>query len=67
MYQQEEEVILVLLSDYFEQSSDDIWSSVCVCVASIVADFPSKNEIRGIGFDATCSLVVVAEDGAGLR
>lgn len=47
-----------------EQSSDDIWQSVCHAVrfamsqAGIAAD-----QVSGLGFDATCSLVVV--DPAG--
>ena len=53
--------------DYYEQSSEDIWSCVCRCVASVVGDFSSKDEICGIGFDATCSLVVIGENGKGLR
>lgn len=50
--------------DFVEQSSDDIWQAVAQCVrearqqASLVAD-----DIAGIGFDATCSLVVVDADG----
>ncbi|KAF9186354.1 hypothetical protein BGZ51_007299 [Haplosporangium sp. Z 767] len=44
--------------DYFEQSSEEIWSSICTSVKAAVAIAkvdPSK--IKGIGFDATCSLV----------
>lgn len=43
---------------YFEQSSDDIWRKVCECVKKVSADVP-KDEIVGIGFDATCSLVLL--------
>lgn len=44
--------------DYFEQSSDDIWRKVCECVRKVSSDVP-KDEISGIGFDATCSLVLL--------
>jgi FGGY-family pentulose kinase len=46
--------------DFHEQSSDDIWRACCSAVqgalkqAEIAAD-----SIRGIGFDATCSLVAL--------
>lgn len=48
-------------ADYFEQSSDEIWAKVCICVRK-VASKVDKNEIKGIGFDATCSLVVFDEN-----
>lgn len=51
-------------ADFVEQSSDNIWQAVCHCVRQAIADSgvdPAK--IRGIGFDATCSLV--ATDAAG--
>jgi FGGY-family pentulose kinase len=44
---------------YFEQSSDDIWSKVCACVRKITSDIADKSQIAGIGFDATCSLVLL--------
>jgi FGGY-family pentulose kinase len=43
--------------DFFEQSSDNIWQKVCECIREVSADVP-KTEIKGIGFDATCSLVI---------
>uniref|UniRef100_A0A8W7P4D7 FGGY carbohydrate kinase domain-containing protein n=1 Tax=Anopheles coluzzii TaxID=1518534 RepID=A0A8W7P4D7_ANOCL len=48
--------------NYYEQSSDDIWSAVCECVKVIFSNVTSgyaKEQIKGIGFDATCSLVVL--------
>lgn len=51
-----------------EQSSAQVWTAVCESVAEAVAtsDVPPK-DIIGIGFDATCSLVVVgASGGVGL-
>ncbi|MFK7844607.1 MAG: FGGY-family carbohydrate kinase [Rhodothermales bacterium] len=46
-----------------EQSSDDIWSAVCHSVKDAVkaADIDVKHVV-GIGFDATCSLVVIGAD-----
>lgn len=46
--------------DYAEQSSEDIWQAVGVVVRRIVqeAGIPPESVI-GIGFDATCSLVVL--------
>jgi FGGY-family pentulose kinase len=49
--------------DHVEQSSDDIWRAVVEAVRVAVAASGAV-EVRGIGFDATCSLVVVEADGA---
>ncbi|MEM5406414.1 FGGY family carbohydrate kinase, partial [Paraburkholderia unamae] len=50
--------------DIVEQSSDDIWAA---CVASVRAAMReaavAAEQVKGIGFDATCSLVVL--DSAG--
>lgn len=50
-----------------EQSSNDIWRAVCACVRETVrnAGIPSR-AIAGIGFDATCSLVVLGPGGEPL-
>ena len=48
--------------DFVEQSSDDIWAAVCAVVREAVAQ-AGDVQIQGIGFDATCSLVVL--DGNG--
>ena len=47
-------------TDRYVQSSADIWSAVCTTVKEILtkSDANPKN-IYGIGFDATCSLVLV--------
>lgn len=47
-----------------EQSSNEIWQAVCQCIreAVIAADVPPAS-VSGIGFDATCSLVVLGHDG----
>lgn len=50
-----------------EQSSDDIWSAVCQAVRGAVeASGVDPSSVAGIGFDATCSLVLLAEGGAPL-
>jgi FGGY-family pentulose kinase len=53
--------------DYVEQSSEDIWRSVCSSVheASLKAGIDGE-EISGISFDATCSLVVLDREGQPL-
>ncbi|MBN2560972.1 MAG: FGGY-family carbohydrate kinase [Phycisphaerae bacterium] len=51
-------------ADFVEQSSDDIWQSVCGAVAQVLRDAAVEPaRIRGVGFDATCSLVVLGADG----
>ncbi|XP_055531896.1 FGGY carbohydrate kinase domain-containing protein [Wyeomyia smithii] len=50
------------LTNHYEQSSENIWNAVCECVRN-VASYCSKDEIKGIGFDATCSLVVLDKQG----
>lgn len=49
---------------YREQSSDEIWKNVCEVVREAVklSDI-DKKDIKGIGFDATCSLVALDEHG----
>lgn len=55
------------IKDHYEQSSAQIWQSICACVREIVNDFGvSPDSIKGIGFDATCSLVVIGENDSGL-
>ncbi|UJR31142.1 hypothetical protein I4U23_018649 [Adineta vaga] len=49
----------------YEQSSEDIWEAICYCVRKSLEDKAFTSEelkrIRSIGFDATCSLVVIDE------
>ncbi|KAI9466579.1 Pentulose kinase [Lactarius psammicola] len=48
----------------FEQSTADIWNSICLAVREVVAcSRVSPKHIKGIGFDATCSLAVTSWDG----
>jgi D-ribulokinase len=50
-----------------EQSSAEIWNAVCLSVRGALSrSGVDAGAIAGIGFDATCSLVVVGERGAGL-
>ncbi|XP_035188637.1 FGGY carbohydrate kinase domain-containing protein isoform X2 [Oxyura jamaicensis] len=44
--------------DHYEQSSADIWAACCTVTKKVVCG-RDASRIRGVGFDATCSLVVV--------
>lgn len=46
--------------DIVEQSSEDIWEAITACVREALASaaVPALS-VRGVGFDATCSLVVL--------
>ena len=47
-------------SDFVEQSSENIWNSVCFSVRKAVKKSKIDiAEVKGIGFDATCSLVAL--------
>ncbi|MEM9341708.1 MAG: FGGY-family carbohydrate kinase [Pseudomonadota bacterium] len=53
--------------DWAEHSSAEIWQSVCAATKDAVAAAGiDPGDVAGIGFDATCSLVVVGEGGAPL-
>ena len=46
--------------EFVEQSSDDIWRACCTAVRAAVEQAAVNiDQIRGIGFDATCSLVAL--------
>lgn len=48
------------LPNHYEQSTDDIWSSLVLCVKDVMAASGIEpSEVKGLGFDATCSLVVL--------
>ncbi|XP_074643500.1 FGGY carbohydrate kinase domain-containing protein-like isoform X2 [Tubulanus polymorphus] len=51
--------------NYYEQSTTDIWNGVCTCVKNVTKDVDAT-KVKGIGFDATCSLVVLDSNGAAL-
>ncbi|KAL3442843.1 FGGY family of carbohydrate kinase [Aspergillus insuetus] len=45
--------------DYYEQSTTDIWRSICSSVRRALSEGNIDPErVRGMGFDATCSLAV---------
>ncbi|XP_013180624.1 PREDICTED: FGGY carbohydrate kinase domain-containing protein [Papilio xuthus] len=48
--------------DFYEQSSNDIWSC-CEFVIKEVIRNVNPEDIKGIGFDATCSLVAMDRNG----
>jgi FGGY-family pentulose kinase len=51
-------------SDFVEQSSDNIWQAVCEAVQGAMSSSGLlASDIKGVGFDATCSLVAVDEEG----
>ncbi|KAL4334067.1 hypothetical protein GQ457_07G041680 [Hibiscus cannabinus] len=51
--------------DCIEQSSTDIWHAVCSAVKSACSHANVEGEeVKGIGFAATCSLVAVDADGS---
>jgi FGGY-family pentulose kinase len=50
--------------DHAEYSSDDIWQAVAKAVrAAMAAAGAAPESVRGISFDATCSLVVLDPEG----
>lgn len=50
-----------------EQSSTNIWNAVCTAVNTALSEAAvSPEQIAGIGFDATCSLVVLGAGGQPL-
>ena len=54
-------------ADFAEQSSDDIWRAVCASVREALAIAGlGAGDIDGLGFDATCSLVVLGPGGTPL-
>ncbi|KAL1922147.1 uncharacterized protein VTP21DRAFT_10789 [Calcarisporiella thermophila] len=55
-------------ADYYEQSTAEIWDKLCTTVREAIAQTPgvTSEQIKGIGFDATCSLAVVDAEGNGV-
>ncbi|PHM31195.1 FGGY-family carbohydrate kinase [Xenorhabdus innexi] len=46
-----------------EQSSNEIWDAVCYCIKEVMSHSGCvPQQVAGIGFDATCSLVVLGKD-----
>lgn len=53
--------------DRAEQSSSEIWQAVCRAVRqSLVNAGIAPERVQGLGFDATCSLVLIDADGGPL-
>jgi len=53
--------------DIVEHSSEDIWNAACAAVREAVESARLRPaEVAGLGFDATCSLVALDEDGRPL-
>lgn len=53
--------------DYYEQSTDNIWAAIVTTVKEIVScSQVEATNIKGIGFDATCSLAVLDSNGQPL-
>ncbi|KZV86423.1 Pentulose kinase [Exidia glandulosa HHB12029] len=49
----------------FEQSTADIWDAICSTVKQALKESGvASSAVRGIGFDATCSLAVVDANGS---
>ncbi len=50
-----------------EQSSVEIWQAVCSATRAALAQAGvDAGQVAGVGFDATCSMVVLGPDGASL-
>jgi len=47
----------------FEQSTTDIWSAICSCIKGVLGSGVDPSRVKGLGFDATCSLAVTDLDG----
>ncbi|RPA76806.1 Pentulose kinase [Ascobolus immersus RN42] len=46
--------------DHYEQSTKDIWESIAYCTKQILKESGvAKESVKGVGFDATCSLSVL--------
>lgn len=55
-------------SHIFEQSTNDIWTQITTAVRNVVKGSGiDKNDVKGIGFDATCSLAVTDKQGNAIQ
>ncbi|EGV64560.1 hypothetical protein PSN45_004874 [Yamadazyma tenuis] len=51
-----------LKPNFITQNSTEIWNAICFCVKNCLRDSGvDPSDVFGIGFDATCSLVVIDE------
>lgn len=48
-----------LKADFYEQSTEEIWTNICKCIRTILKNHSVGEQVVSIGFDATCSLVVL--------
>jgi len=47
-------------ADFYEQSTEDIWAAICYCSRAVLDETKvNPDVVKGIGFDATCSLAVL--------
>ena len=54
-------------ADFVEQSSDNIWQAVCNAVRDAINQSDiNPIQVKGLGFDAPCSLVVLDKEGKPL-
>ena len=54
-------------ADFAEQSSADIWRAIGLCIGECLKQAEvTRESVVGISFDATCSMVVIDENGDGL-
>ena len=54
------------LPEYAQQSSTGVWAAICLSVKTALSQISEPFQVCGIGFDATCSLVVLDKDGNSL-
>ncbi|KAI0075433.1 Pentulose kinase [Panus rudis PR-1116 ss-1] len=48
----------------FEQSTTDIWNGICKTIRNVIAEAKiPPSQVKGLGFDATCSLAVTDLNG----
>ncbi len=53
--------------EHYEQSSEDIWNAIRLTIGRVLAEVQVGGEqVAGISFDATCSLVVLDQEGKPL-
>ncbi len=52
-------------SGFYHQSTEQVWAAIETCVADVLKN--ANGGVKGIGFDATCSLVLVDGQGKTIR
>ena len=51
----------------YQQSTEQVWKCVTSVLKAVLPGPEDKLCVRGMGFDATCSLVLVDEAGEAIR